>query len=67
MKQLIEHQPDCTPLHPCAACELVAWLREKLEPEDFSHLVERLNELEPPASKRPRKRNRSSAPKEATA
>jgi hypothetical protein len=62
MKQLLQHQPDCTPLHPCAVCELVAWLREKLDATDFAHLVERLNDLEPPASKRPyRKRNRSSA------
>jgi hypothetical protein len=62
MKQLLQHQPDCTPLHPCTVCEVVAWLRQKLAAEDFNWLVERLNELEPPASKRPyRKRTRSSA------
>ena len=59
MKQLLQHEPDCTPLAPCTVCQTVAWLRTKLEAEDFNHLVEQLNRLEQPGPKRPyRKRNR---------
>lgn len=45
---LLEHSPDCLPLMPCAACEIVAWLRGRLPPEDFAELVNRARTLTPP-------------------
>lgn len=51
---LLEHGDDCMPLMPCAACEIVAWLRGKLPPEDFAELVNRAKTLTPP--KRTRRR-----------
>jgi hypothetical protein len=55
---LLEHSPDCAPLLPCAACELVSWLRNKLSPEDFSELTNRAQALAP-APKRPYRRRRT--------
>jgi len=49
---LLEHSRDCLPLTPCAACELVAWLRSKLEDADFAELVKRAQALNPPKPKR---------------
>lgn len=60
MKQLLQHEADCTPLVPCNVCQVVSWLRTKLEAADFNHLVEQLEALEAPKPKRPyRQRNRS--------
>jgi hypothetical protein len=53
---LLEHSPDCLPLMPCAACDVVAWLRGKLDPKDFAELVERAATLSPPKPKRARRR-----------
>ena len=39
---LLEHSEDCAPLIPCAACEIVSWLRTRLPPEDFAELVTNL-------------------------
>lgn len=66
MTLFVEHGPDCTPLIPCAACELVAWLRSKLSEDDFSILVERVNNLGQPKPKRTyRRRERQSIEPEA--
>jgi hypothetical protein len=54
---LLEHSQDCLPLMPCAACDLVAWLRSKLDPKDFAELVNRAGALNPPKPKRGRRRN----------
>ena len=45
---LLEHSSDCVPLIPCAACEVVSWLRTKLTPQDFNELVDRAKVLNPP-------------------
>lgn len=60
MKQLMQHEADCTPLLPCKVCGVVSWLRGKLEPSDFIKFVETLQGLEAPKPKRPyRQRNRN--------
>jgi hypothetical protein len=50
-----EHGEDCTPLVPCTACEIVAWLKLKLSAEDFAELVERMNRIDQPKRARRRK------------
>ncbi len=40
MPSLFEHLPGCTPLKPCASCEFVRFLKEKLSPEDFRKMAE---------------------------
>jgi hypothetical protein len=49
---LFEHAPNCTPLTPCQACELVTWLRTKISEEDFDELVVRVNNLTTPAKRK---------------
>jgi hypothetical protein len=56
MMTLFEHAATCTPLMPCQACELVTWLRGKLNEADFEELVNRVENLGPP--KKPRGRRR---------
>jgi hypothetical protein len=53
---LFEHASTCTPLMPCQACELVTWLRSKLNEAEFEELVNRVENLGPP--KKPRARRR---------
>jgi hypothetical protein len=63
MNLFTEHGPDCTPLVPCRACEIVAWLRTKLSEEDFSHLVESVNDFGEAKPKRVyKRRDRIEAP-----
>jgi len=51
-----EHSEDCTPLVPCGSCQIVAWLKLKLTPQDFNDLVELMGALDQP--KRARKRSK---------
>lgn len=51
---LLEHAKDCTPLTPCAACEIVVFLRDNLEPEVFEALLERVKRLQPTNGPLPR-------------
>ena len=60
-----EHGPDCTPLIPCGACEIVAWLKSKLSAEDFASLVERVADLNEVRPKRAYRRRSSSIEPEA--
>jgi hypothetical protein len=49
---LFEHAPNCTPISPCQACELVTWLRTKLKEEDFEELVVRVCNLDAPSKRK---------------
>lgn len=64
---LFEHSPDCVPLMPCAACEIVAWLRGKLRPEDFAELVERTKTLNVMPKRTYRRRHAKSEQAQASA
>jgi hypothetical protein len=61
MTTLFEHSANCSPLVPCGACEIVAWLRGKLSAEDFSELVERIHNLDEPKKRNYRRRKPASA------
>jgi hypothetical protein len=66
MTPFVEHGPNCTPLAPCAACDLVAWLRSKLSEEDFSILVDRVADINQAKPKRTyKRRNRQAIEPEA--
>lgn len=56
---LFEHSKDCSPLTPCQACELVMWLRSKLQGADFDELIERARSLNPAAPKRVYRRRKN--------
>lgn len=36
---LVDHVEGCTPLKPCISCQAAAFLKEKLQPEDFNRLL----------------------------
>ena len=60
---LLEHSKDCAPLIPCKACEIVAWLRGKLNEADFAELTNRAQLLAP---EKRRRRDRSGLGPRAT-
>ncbi len=37
---LVDHFDGCTPLQPCNSCQAANFLRSRLKPEDFNHLIE---------------------------
>lgn len=41
---LIEHLAGCTPFSPCASCETMEFLREKLKPNDFAVFIRKLED-----------------------
>ena len=41
---LIEHLDGCTPAMPCASCEAMAFLKNKLSPEDFKEFLQMLED-----------------------
>jgi DNA-directed RNA polymerase alpha subunit len=40
MSSLLQHLPGCSPLAPCASCQLVTFLRGKLDTDDFGQFLE---------------------------
>ena len=59
MTLFAEHGPNCTPLVPCKACEIVAWLRSKLSEADFATLVEYANGIAPRPKRTYKRRDRN--------
>jgi len=37
---LVDHLDGCTPLEPCKSCQAAAFLKLKLQPEDFDLLIQ---------------------------
>jgi len=44
---LVDHLDGCTPLAPCRSCEAANFLKEKLNEQDFSKLVQIAKEYSP--------------------
>lgn len=55
---LFEHSADCVPLTPCKACEVVRWLRSKLNDVEFAELVTLANGLDRTSKKRAYRRRK---------